>query len=221
MKLTNLNNAPEIFYSLQGEGASMGTPTLFLRLAGCNLTCTWCDTAYSWKQTNAIELTAPQLKDIFAESQCHHLVITGGEPLLQEEEILAILPFLEDWYIEIESNGTICPSAELLERVNQWNISPKLFHSGNSSSKAICPEILQIFSKTYKAWFKFVVNHKSQWSEIEALHLPKKQIILMPQAKTKEELDLLRPLVAKLCLQHQVRLGERLHLTLWGTKKGV
>lgn len=221
MKLTNLNNAPEIFYSLQGEGASMGTPTLFLRLAGCNLTCTWCDTAYSWKQTNAIELTPPQLKSIFAESQCQHLVITGGEPLLQEEEILAILPFLEDWYIEIESNGTIRPCAELLERVDQWNISPKLCHSGNASSKALHSEILKIFSETRKAWFKFVVNHESQWSEIEALHLPKKQIILMPQATTKEELDALRPLVADLCLQHQVRLGERLHLTLWGTKKGV
>lgn len=199
----------------------MGTPALFLRLAGCNLACTWCDTAYSWKQTNSIELTSEQLKSIFVTSTCHHLVITGGEPLLQEKEILNILPFLKDWYIEIESNGTIQPSEELLERINQWNISPKLIHSGNAPSKALQLEILTRFSRTDKAWFKFVVNHESQWAEIEALKLPKEQIILMPQAQTKDELDKIRPLVAEICLQHQVRLGERLHLTLWGSKKGV
>ena len=82
LNIARLNSAPEIFYSLQGEGTRCGTPAVFLRLAGCNLACKWCDTKHSWG--NGILCTEKQVAEALAEYACHSLVITGGEPLLYD-----------------------------------------------------------------------------------------------------------------------------------------
>ena len=84
---------PEIFLSIQGEGASLGTQSVFLRLALCNLACIWCDTKYTWDWHNydyhreAMELTQQQVEESITKYPCHHLVITGGEPLLQKRAL--------------------------------------------------------------------------------------------------------------------------------------
>lgn len=220
LNIARLNSAPEIFYSLQGEGSRCGTPAVFLRLAGCNLACKWCDTKHSWGN-GIISSTVDIAKEI-GRYNCSSLVITGGEPLLQQpglEKLIRLLP--HDTFIEIETNGTILPTPTLAQRVNQWNISPKLSHAGNDNAKAIKPEILGAFAMLANSWFKFVVSRNDDWEAIASLNLPQERIILMPCATTRKQLEEARDTVVDMCLRHQVRLGDRLHLTLWDDKKGV
>lgn len=227
MKIALLDNRPEIFYSLQGEGASQGAPSLFLRLAGCNLACRWCDTGHAWKRPETAEMTPNEVAIALdaAAPDCRRLVITGGEPLLQRGELEELLLLLGDHWIEVETNGTLEAPEALLRRVDQWNISPKLAHAGNAARRAVRPVILRDFADTGRAWFKFVVNGESDWPEIDELirtcGQPKDRVMLMPQATTREELTAAREGVAALCLRHGVRYADRLHVAIWGDKKGV
>ena len=219
MNIARLKSEPEIFYSLQGEGPRAGTPAVFLRLSGCNLHCSWCDTRYSWLP--GCELSAAEVAARVLSYDCSSLVITGGEPLLQGTDIEKLLTLLPaDMHVEVETNGTLSPTPVLAERVNQWNVSPKLAHSGNSAEQAICPSALAAFVATGRAWFKFVVSSQGDWPAIAALNLPQQRIILMPCAATRADLAAARPAVAELCLQHRVRLGDRLHVVLWDDEKG-
>lgn len=220
MHIARLNNAPELFYSLQGEGVSCGSPAVFLRLAGCNLACRWCDTKYSWGA--GLYLTPAELAPRIAALCPPRLIITGGEPLLQQDELgelLALLP--AELPIEVETNGTLFPPAELRERVTQWNVSPKLPHAGNAAKQALRPEVLAAFAELPNAWFKLVVRGEEDWPAIAALGLPRERLLLMPCAETRAVLEQRRPAIAQMCLRHGVRLGERLHLVLWDTCKGV
>ncbi len=221
MKIARLNEQePEIFYSLQGEGTRMGTPAIFLRLAGCNLACRWCDTKHSWGK--GVEMTEAEVAERIMTCGCPNLVITGGEPLLQQKELEALLSLLpQEMFVEVESNGTLLPSATLETRVNQWNLSPKLGHAGNESSTPLRTEVLDHFAALPHAWFKFVVQAPEDWEAIATLGLPQARLILMPCATTRAALQAARPTVAELCIRQGVRFGDRLHLELWNDKKGV
>ncbi len=221
MNIARLNGQePEIFYSLQGEGARVGTPAVFLRLAGCNLTCRWCDTKYSWGM--GIDMEVDDIAKCIISHGCPNLVITGGEPLLQQNELEKLLSLQPpDMFVEEESNGTLLPTPALATRSNQWNMSPKLGLSGNDKASALRAEVLAHFAALPHSWFKFVVQQPQDWEGIAALGLPQQRIILMPCATTRAALDTARPALAELCLKHGVRLGERLHLTLWDDRKGV
>lgn len=220
LNIARLNSTPEIFYSLQGEGTRCGSPAVFLRLAGCNLACKWCDTKHSWG--NGILCSTKDVAVHILNYHCNSLVITGGEPLLQQEALTRLLGMLPDsMFVEVETNGTIAPCPALAQRINQWNISPKLLHAGNTGEKAINPAILGVFAAMPHAWFKFVVQSGEDWASIEALGLPHERIILMPCATNRAALECTRPTVVDMCLRHRVRLGDRLHLTLWDDKKGV
>lgn len=221
MKIARLNSEPEIFYSLQGEGAAAGTPAVFLRLAGCNLHCTWCDTKYSWGAGTELPVAEVAARLLPLLKGGAHLVLTGGEPLLQETELTELLALLPaDVYVEVETNGTLYPqNGELVRRVQQWNISPKLPHAGNG--ECLRAEVLTRWAAHAGAWFKFVVRGEEDWSAVAALNLPPERIILMPCAATLAELTAARPAVAEMCLRHRVRLGDRLHVVLWNDRKGV
>lgn len=219
MKIARLNSDIELFYSIQGEGVRAGTPAVFLRLAGCNLHCSWCDTQYSWGA--GTEVPEAELAARITAFKCNNLVLTGGEPLLQTaalELLLSLLP--QRLFIEVETNGTVPPSPALVQRVNQWNVSPKLQHAGNAG-RGIHTAALAAFAATQRAWFKFVVRSAADWPEIAALRLPQERIILMPCATTTQALQNARPAVVDLCLQQHVRYGDRLHVAIWGDKKGV
>ncbi len=226
LALANLHHQAEIFYSIQGEGVSVGKPSIFIRLAGCNLACTWCDTAYSWNgSVKAVYLSLEELVNKVLQYPCKHLVITGGEPLLQQKVLLRLGALLPEFSFEIETNGTIEPLPELLERVEQINVSPKLGHSGNSMEKAWNPSALQALAQSGKAWFKFVVSSESDiihlLDEFEHLGISRSRILLMPQAKTRDELNSSRRQVVDWCLKYNVRFSDRLHISIWGDKKGV
>lgn len=219
MHIARLNMEPELFYSLQGEGVCVGKPAVFLRLAGCNLHCTWCDSKHSW--AHGLPLPAAQVAERLLAFPCRHYVITGGEPLLQAAELEQLLNLLpRECYVEIETNGTLPPPPALAARVQQWNISPKLGHSGNGS-RAVNPAALAAFAALPGAWFKFVVQGEQDWPQIAALHLPADRLILMPCADNRADLLALLPSVADMALRHGVRLGNRLHTILWDRTPGV
>ncbi|MEN6610707.1 MAG: radical SAM protein [Methanoregulaceae archaeon] len=99
----------EIFRSIQGEGRKQGIPCVFLRLAGCNLACHWCDTEYARSKDAGVERSRDQVIETIWRMNYPHICITGGEPLLQKEELLPLLQSLHRLgkSVEIETNGTI------------------------------------------------------------------------------------------------------------------
>ena len=195
---TTTPGEPEIFASLQGEGPSAGRPSVFVRLSRCNLACVWCDTAYTWRFTgpgafarkaNQITLsedeTAARILALGGASQIGRLVVTGGEPLLQASALAKMLALLPDMHIEIETNGTVAPPPALDALVHQYNVSPKLAHSGNPAELALLPERLAAFAADPRAFFKFVVATPGDVDEVLALAdtyaIPRERLFVMPE----------------------------------------
>lgn len=231
MKMTRLGEGPEIFYSLQGEGVSMGKPAVFLRLALCNLRCSWCDTAYSWKWNpgemarHVMDMPPEDVAARVSAFPVKHMVVTGGEPLLQQEELVRLCSLLPGYTVEVETNGTLIPAPGLDAVTEQYNVSPKLGHSGNEPSRSLVPESLSWFAQCPRAWFKFVVASPQDIDEVlelqKAYSLFSDHILLMPRGTTSEELASARVWLAEECLKHGYRLTDRLHVHLWGSKPGV
>ena len=226
MKLARLNNVPEVFHSLQGEGASIGMPAVFVRLAGCNLACSWCDTAYSWDgSVRAVEMEPCDVAELVLRFPCRRLVLTGGEPLVQQKELPDFLELLPNHMMEVETNGTIIPDAAVARRISQLNVSPKLAHAGNARS--LNPAVLSWFANEAgeKSWFKFVVESERDIKDVEFLietcGVERSRVIVMPQAGSLACLEGVRRNVAELCIRRGFRFPDRLHMTLWGDKKGV
>ena len=223
---------PEIFHSIQGEGISTGVPSVFLRLATCNLKCRWCDTKYTWDWSNfnyateVVELDTSELLSKIQSFKCTHVVITGGEPLLQQAELEPLIESLAEFgfSFEIETNGTIVPSANLLRYIDQWNVSPKLRTSGNISEERLVPIALQIFARLPKAFFKFVIAAESDIDEVSSLAdqygIPSEQVLLMPEGRTADALNRKSEWISEACVKHGFRFTTRLHIILWGDERG-
>lgn len=226
LTLAQLHGQPEIFHSIQGEGVSQGTPCVFLRLAGCNLACSWCDTAYSWNGSSpSVRLTPETAAELVLRYPCRRLVLTGGEPLMQQKALPSLLRLLPEHVVEMETNGTIMPDEELLHRIGQFNVSPKLPHSGNNVARAWKPEILRRLAATGKTWFKFVAACEDDVTAVlkqsSAAGIPRDRILIMPLASTREELDSIRTRTVEWCLHYGLRFSDRLHIAIWGSRKGV
>jgi 7-carboxy-7-deazaguanine synthase len=250
MKLARMGDGAEIFHTLQGEGVNVGRPAVFVRLSLCNLHCVWCDTDHTWnfvgtpwahekdaqpgyqkhcKEDVIIELGAAELAAQVRKYGCRHVVLTGGEPLLQEEGLLELIAELrsdgEEWFFEMETNGTRLPGGELFGEVGQFNVSPKLANSGVSESLRQKPEVIRGFVESGKAWFKFVIEKEGDLAEVLALveqvQIPINQVILMPEGRNVEEIDKVAPWLAERCRDLGARFSDRLHVRLWGDKRGV
>lgn len=216
----------EIFDSIQGEGPSTGRPSTFLRLGLCNLRCSWCDTPYTWKwdeYSMAEELRQMSLDEVAARvSGCSNLVITGGEPMLQREAIDALLQRV-DVRVEIETAGTIGPGA-LASRVEQWNVSPKLDSSGNPLDKRFVPDALAELMALPGAVLKLVIG-AGDLDEAQALiaklGVEPSRVWLMPEGTDAETLRSGGAELAKVCVEHGYNLSTRLHVLLWGDRRGV
>jgi 7-cyano-7-deazaguanosine (preQ0) biosynthesis protein QueE len=223
---------PEIFASIQGEGVSAGLPSTFLRLAICNLRCAWCDTAYTWdwERYNRAEQTMPlsidSAVDAITALPPRNVVITGGEPLIQRRQLEPLVQELKvrGYRIEVETNGTVSPGG-LRELVDQFNVSPKLAHSGNAELIRIDPPVLREFAASANAFFKFVVQDEADLSEVEGLRdqfgIPPDRIVLMPEGRTATELAARSPWLAEACTKRGYRFSTRLHILIWGDKRGV
>lgn len=221
----------ELFSSLQGEGPSLGSPALFVRLALCNLRCRWCDTRYTWDferydyEREVFTLSAEELVARIVSSGARRVIFTGGEPLLQQRALQRVIGALDPaTQIEIETNGTLAPEAALLARVNQWNVSPKLAHAGDDAARRIRLEALRALRQSERAFLKFVVESAGDSEEILALvrelDWPAERVCLMPQATSASELTQRSGFVAELCQRAGFRFSPRLHVLLWGGERG-
>jgi 7-carboxy-7-deazaguanine synthase len=238
---TTTPGEPEIFASLQGEGPSAGKPCAFVRLSRCNLACVWCDTAYTWRfegdnrphrsgesfdrQANQVTLSEADTAARIAALGKPRLVVTGGEPLLQGPVLARMLMLLPGIAVEIETNGTVAPPPSLDALVDQYNVSPKLAHSGNPAELALVPERLAHWATEPRAFLKFVIAEPSDVAEVRALAetyaIPHERIYLMAEGTDAGTLAARESWLAQLCLDHNLTLSKRLHIELYGDTRGT
>ncbi len=219
----------ELFTSIQGEGKYTGTQSIFIRTSYCNLRCSWCDTPYTnWD---------PEKKEVSLENiisyvdQVPHIspvVITGGEPFLQKE-ITTLCDYLQHKYITIETNATIY----IPTKAHFISMSPKLASSvprgtrfdNMHERKRIQLEVIKQFMQNHDYQLKFVVCGEGDIGEIlfiqDSIQVPSNMICLMPEGKTNEELQKTAPITAMLAQRYGFNYTDRLHIRLWGERRGV
>ena len=231
---TTVPGEPEIFASLQGEGPSAGRPSVFVRLSNCNLACVWCDTAYTWRfagpdaferKANQIVLSEQDTAARILALTGTRLVITGGEPLLQSPALAKLLALLPAMHVEIETNGTVAPPPALDALIDQYNVSPKLAHSGNAASLALIPERLTAFAADPRAYFKFVVATPGDVAEVLTLAqtyaIPRDRLFVMAEGTDSATLRTRSIWLADICAREGLRLSDRLHIHLYGDTRGT
>lgn len=223
----------EIFYSLQGEGRLAGVPSVFIRLAGCDLRCLWCDTPHAFRAEQGQALSLEQIMDQISTFDCSHIVVTGGEPLLAPE-LPSLLQELKNQtkHITLETSATQYRPviADLV------SISPKLAHSIPHTgpyaefapihkTRRLNLEAIQYFMDHHDYQLKFVVGERADLEEVDQIlaklrNVSRDRIMLMPQARTQKQYRTAGPLVAQLCLEKGFRYCPRLHVELWGNRRG-
>jgi 7-carboxy-7-deazaguanine synthase len=219
----------EVFHSIQGEGLNIGKPAIFIRLAGCNLRCSWCDSKYASQPTQTFEVDSDAILNLLLQyPSCKHVVWTGGEPLLQAKEIQKTSTELKKrgYYQEMETNGTISPFP-LNNLMDQWNVSPKLAGQGQIPSERMnFVSLLTWATLMQKVWWKFVIDTPEDISEmlmvIDKLQIERDRVIVMPQMTTvnMHTFERMTHLV-DLAKKHGFRFSPRLHILLYGNKRGV
>ncbi len=236
----------EIFHSIQGEGRFAGIPSIFLRLSTCNLKCSWCDTKYTWDWENYDinkEIKEFRIEEVIEKihgfSDTNHIVITGGEPLLQQDKLVLLLTSLKEkrkegdnisknYYIEIETNGTVTPLKEMIILVDNWNISPKTSNSDNKTLginlEGYYKKSLSFYVDLKNAFFKFVIDKLDDMKEIELMiqkySLPKERVILMPQAINKEKLLEKTVWINEYAKRNNFIFSSRMQVLLWNNQRG-
>lgn len=224
--------------TIQGEGPSIGHPAAFLRLAGCNLACTWCDTAYSWdwkRYDKAQEAHKMTTDEVVLQVRKHlnpappMLVVTGGEPMLQQRDLYDVLMQLHHqlplgFQVEVETAGTKVPEPALARLVHRFNVSLKLAHSRNPVGKRQVPVAITALRETGRATWKFVVGQPEQLSEVEELvveyDLPDEDVWIMPLGTDKHELNIRMHHLAPAVIERGWRMTPRLHIQLWNNDRG-
>jgi 7-carboxy-7-deazaguanine synthase len=220
----------EIFYSVQGEGILAGVPSVFVRTSGCNLRCSWCDTPYtSWKpegEEMSIDAIAARVASFPA---ARHAVITGGEPMIANGVVeLSEKLHAAGLHITVETAGTVfAPVA-----CDLMSISPKLanstpegvFHDRHEQLR-LQPAVLRKLTESYDYQLKFVVANECDLAELQTVaalvNAPPEKIVLMPEGTTGNVLSERGVWIAELCKQYGYRFSPRLHVYLWGSKRGV
>lgn len=227
----------EIFYSLQGEGFLTGVPSVFVRLAGCPLRCRWCDTKYAWDPKAGARYNIGEIVSRVQEWPCRFVVITGGEPMVNPDmsartELAELTGRLKAGgkHITIETAGIgFIPDLTC----DLMSISPKLSNSvptesglaaGHENSRLNMAVLRQLVGN-YHCQLKFVVDSQSDLSQIQQTvkeigNVDLETVMLMPQAKTRDELLDKSPMVAELCKQTGFAFCQRLQVLIWNNERG-
>jgi 7-carboxy-7-deazaguanine synthase len=226
----------EIFYSLQGEGELTGVPSVFVRTSGCNLRCNWCDTPYaSWNPEGTQYGVAAIVAEV-AKHPARHVVLTGGEPMVAKEirELAGELKRL-GYHLTIETAATIAPEGIACDLAS---MSPKLKNSlpdarldetwrKKHDTLRWQPDVVRAWLDNYGYQLKFVVSGEEDVNELERLlaelkrDIPRAKVLLMPEGTTLEAIRSRAGWLGELCKARGYRYAHRLHLELYGNKRGT
>lgn len=204
----------EIFFSIQGEGPRTGFPSVFIRFWGCNLTCGFCDSRFSWdKNVEKVKsMTLAQVEGEIKKHKASNLVFTGGEPMLRQTDIRDICAAIQPAFVEIETNGTI-PS-EIDDIVDQYNVSPKFDFQTP----------IRIIPGDTVFW-KFIIRNDRDVHQADLFceqhKIPCEQIFFQPEGRTREAIAEKIDFVVEAAAARGVRISPRLHVLLWDDKRGV
>lgn len=224
----------EIFHSIQGEGLLVGVPSAFVRTTGCNLRCDWCDSPYtSWEPTGE-SLSVEEILAQVRAFHCRHVVVTGGEPLLIPE----VVPLCADLrraghHVTIETAGTVfrpveCDLVSLSPKLS--NSTPHVREGGRFALRheqlRLQPVVIRRLLGLAEYQLKFVIDRPEDLDEVHALlallpPVPADRVLLMPQGITRDELDRRGAWLAELCKRHGFRFCTRLHIELYGNRRGT
>ncbi|MCE1164705.1 MAG: 7-carboxy-7-deazaguanine synthase QueE [Bacteroidetes bacterium] len=237
----------ELFYSLQGEGKRTGVPSFFIRTNFCNLRCRFksgnlCDTPYtSWNpgdEKNLGDVQVDKIIEEYKKSGAADTVITGGEPSVQKEELDILCRELKKLgaYITLETNGTIV--SNFINHISLASVSPKLstsvpygteYEKSHSLNRLNIPALKQYeenFRKgTFDIQWKFVVCGEEDIAEIKLLQkeagFSDRDVYLMPEGINREDINKNSAITAELCKKYGYNFTGRLHIDLWGGRRGV
>lgn len=247
IKIAKPGEEPEIFYSIQGEGKNLGQPSIFVRTSLCNLHCIWCDTDYTWnwKNTRFVhnndqlpDYQKFDMGDVIAEMKveavaakvrsfpCKNIVLTGGEPLMQQEALIALMSQLgKSYWFEVETNGTIVPEPSFDQKVHQYNVSPKLENSGNPRRLREKTAAYSFFANNEKAHFKYVLANEDDLEEVlmllQTYKIPPSKVYLMPEGVNANILQERQEWVIDICKKYGFHFTSRMHILIYGNKRGV
>jgi 7-carboxy-7-deazaguanine synthase len=220
----------EVFYSVQGEGMLVGVPSVFVRTSGCNLRCVWCDTPYTSWRPEGEERTVDSIVDDVNSYGASHVVITGGEPMIAPEikELTARLP----QHITVETAGTVDANV----RCDLMSISPKLANStphtrdngrwaDQHERLRYQPEILRRLTQLYPYQLKFVITEPGDLQQVNAIvsdiGASRSRVVLMAEGVDAAILAERGRWLADIAKREGFRLTPRLHIDLWGNRRGV
>jgi 7-carboxy-7-deazaguanine synthase len=226
----------EMFHSIQGEGKTVGASAVFVRLSFCGFNCKFCDSVKSWQQGRWFELD--EMDAHFRDHAYYmrlkkgaHLVVTGGDPLIQQKALVAWFRRMEEFgqrvdrvYIEVETQGFLMPSDELASYVKQWNVSPKLSNSGIPREKRIQTDVLRWHSLR-NSYFKFPIACREDLMEVDdivrSVPLKRSRVFLMPVCSTREEHLSSSLMVVELAKLSGYMYSPRMQLVLYDKALGV
>lgn len=221
----------EVFHSIQGEGERTGEPSTFIRLAGCNLRCTWCDTSYSWSAEGVKAAARTRIDELADQVTERAVVLTGGEPMLHRRRLPALIAALRERGVEhvtVETNATIW-EPELARQVDLWSLSPKLPGSGETADTAVIGQYLR--GARDRTQLKFVVvepgDLDQMWQLLERVGEELPGPVLLQPDGTREDYDLVLRVLAQQVMDDDgswrgvprrslVRVMSQVHRVAWG-----
>lgn len=226
----------EIFYSIQGEGVLTGVPSVFVRTSGCNLRCNWCDTPYASWNPEGEQRTVAQIVAAIQEHPARHVVLTGGEPMIAKDlDVLAAEIKKLGHHITIETAATVAPEGIACDLAS---LSPKLLNSAPDARLSAAwrkkhealrwqPAVVRAWIDAYPFQFKFVVAEPGDVDELESMlaslgrDIPRHCILLMPEGTTLEAIRGRAGWLGELCKARGYRYAHRLHIELYGNRRGT
>lgn len=210
----------EIFYSIEGEGAEIGRLEVFVRLARCNLRCAWCDTKYALE--NGEEMSIEEIVSAVRKYPCKSVSITGGEPLVQKQELLELVSQLKalGYWIQINTNGTIFDE-EIFKLVDLVSMDCKCPSSGMKSDHDVLEKTSKLFES--KSQFKFIIASEDDYEYakkmVSSFFQNASRVIFQPEGNSRKFAQKLVQFVMRDSLSTKVILQQQ--KILWGTRRGV
>lgn len=202
----------ETFPAIQGEGKTIGLPVYFLRLTYCNVHCPWCDTKYYSEGTDK---TLNEVSDELTNSGFNDIIITGGEPMIQSENMFTMMSFNMKLRYHLETNGTFYD--EKMSRFETISCSPKRFITDNES---VSSKLTSLENITFK--FVYEPGLDKWWeSFVSKYNIPKDKVYIMPLGATRKEQEDNMPEVIEYALKNKFMFSTRIQVLAYDTKRGV